>query len=134
MKMGTVGGCHFNPGLSIKKIFSKRLDFLLRQSYSHDNKTKYALKRTTKKNKEDLNMSKEMYCKIMNRIRSLAKNSEVEPVVELNLVAGEKICSTISNFEMNEDYLEVWIDAWENNVAKFVFVPIENIVSINYLW
>lgn len=79
-------------------------------------------------------MSKEMYCKIMNRIRSLAKNSEVEPVVELNLVAGEKICSTISNFEMNEDYLEVWIDAWENNVAKFVFVPIENIVSINYLW
>ena len=48
MKMDTVGGCRFCPRLAVEKIFKKRLDFLLRQSYTHDT-NKYGYSRITKK-------------------------------------------------------------------------------------
>ena len=74
-------------------------------------------------------MTTKIYCDIMNRIQKLAKENgeaDLNVLVTIKLLNGDKFQAERGEIILRDGYIE----ALTNN-DSFIFVPIENIVSIN---
>ena len=69
------------------------------------------------------------FCKIMNRIRRTAaklNHSDDEIAIRFSLINGETVIAMIFDYELLDDYIEVWTQN-----ENFCYIPIKNIVAIN---
>ena len=75
-------------------------------------------------------MDAKTFCNIMNRIRKVANaNGTVVADVQVAfaLLNGEKIKTSIAEYDLHDDYVE----AWSQETECFYYIPFQNILTIS---